>query len=328
MRRPYEVLMIAMVLLGACARQAGADRAATANDAAAASTAAPAEASGTETVKLTAEAVDKLGIQTDIAKPADFIQEVAGYGSIVGHDTVAQAASELDTAQATAKLSESALARARRLDATPGAMSADAVDALAQKAVVDASALRLTRAKLTALYGMTPPWSKPQGSALLDQVADGRRKLLRAVFPLGALSGESPKYLRVRHLFANAAQNDWKLEQVWDAPADSTAPGRSFFALVKSPDAQEGERLQVWAPIGQAASGVVVPKAAAVMADGKFWCYLEKPVNTFTRVELDPQRISGDGYFIEEGVEPGDRIVTEAAGQLLAKETGTDEAAD
>jgi hypothetical protein len=321
--------MFALLLLEACARQGGTAPAAAASPAPLAdSVGAGGEAPETDAVKLTREEVDKLGIQTEPAVPSDFTQEIAGYGTVVAHDVVAQAASELDTAQATSKLSGSALARARRLEGTPGAMSADAVDALAQKAVVDASALRLTRAKLTALYGMNPPWSRPDAAALLEQVADGRRKLLRASFPLGALSGASPRRLRVRHLYDDTEQSDWKLDKVWDAPADSALPGRSFFALVQGSDAQEGERLQVWAPSGQSTPGVVVPRAAVVMAGGKFWCYLEKPEYTFTRVALDTRRISGDGYFIEEGIEPGDRVVTRAAGQLLAKETGADDAAD
>ncbi len=43
---------------------------------------------------------------------------------------------------------------------------------------------------------------------------------------------------------------------VWDAPADSNIPGRSYFALLKGADAGEGERLTVWAPVGESLSGV------------------------------------------------------------------------
>jgi len=333
MRGHVAILVTVVLLLVACTRQPGvespaADKGATAAKEARTSQNATIERADEEGIKLSAEEILKLGIETQPAVAAEYTEEVIGYGVIISHDAIAQAAAEVDSAQATAKLSESALARARRLEGTPGAIAADAEEALAQKAVVDESALRLTRQKLSAVYGMNPPWNKPAGAVFLEQVANGNSKLLRATFPLGAMPGQAPRHLRVRHLYAQSAQNDWNVSMLWDAPADSAAPGRSFFALVKAPDAQEGERLQVWAPIGDPVSGVAVPKAAAVMSGGKFWCYVEKPENTFTRVEVDTQRISGDGYFVQQGVEAGDRIVVKAVGQLLAKETGSGEAAD
>lgn len=115
---------------------------------------------------------------------------------------------------------------------------------------------------------------------------------------------------------------------VWDAPADATVPGRSFFALLKGSDAGEGERLQVWAPIGKSASGVAIPASAAVMSEGKFWCFVEKKPGTFERIEIDIARPTADGYFVTEGVAAGDKVVTAAAGQLLAKESGSGSESD
>jgi len=110
---------------------------------------------------------------------------------------------------------------------------------------------------------------------------------------------------------------------VWDAPADATVPGRSFFALLKGSDAGEGERLLVWAPIGESVAGVVVPADAAVLSEGKYWCYLEKKTGTFVRTEIDTARPVPEGYFVTEGVAAGDKVVTTAAGQLLARESNS-----
>jgi hypothetical protein len=113
------------------------------------------------------------------------------------------------------------------------------------------------------------------------------------------------------------------MNTVWDAPADATVPGRSYFALLKGSDAGEGERLLVWAPIGETASGVVIPAAAAVMSEGKYWCYLEKKPGTYVRTEVDTGIPTADGYFVTEGVAAGDKVVVTAAGQLLAKESNS-----
>ena len=67
---------------------------------------------------------------------------------------------------------------------------------------------------------------------------------------------------------------------------------------------------------------MLVPAAAAVISNGKFYCYVrkEKP-GTFVRTEFDPGRPTGEGYFVKDGISAGDKIVTHAAGQLLARET-------
>lgn len=283
---------------------------------------ADAKEDAAEGVTLTPEQVEKLGIATQPAQALDYSEEAAGFGVVVNHESIAQAVAELATAKATERLSRSSLSRAQKLDGTPGAVSADVEEAAAQKAEVDAAALTLTSQRLSSALGMNPPWKNGDKDAILQDLAAGKIKLVRVTFPLGALSGGAPARLRAAHIGAKPGTG-WKLNVVWDAPADATVPGRSFFALLKDSDAGEGERLQVWAPIGESAAGVMIPAAAAVMSDGKFWCYVEKKPGAFARVELDTSRPTADGYFVTEGVGAGDKVVTAAAGQLLAKESGS-----
>jgi hypothetical protein len=276
-----------------------------------------------EGVTLTPEQVEKLGVVTQAAQPIDYTDEAAGYGVVVSHETIAQAVAELVTAQATERLSRSALLRARKLAGTPGAVSADVEETTAQKAEVDAAARTLTTQRLSSTLGMKPPWKNGDKDATLQQLASGTIKLLRVTFPLGALSGGTPVRLRAAHIGANKPGMGWNMNEIWDAPADASVPGRSFFALLKSSEAGEGERLQVWAPIGETASGIVIPAAAAVMSEGKYWCYVEKKPRIFQRIEIDTTKPTADGYFVTEGVAAGDKIVTTSAGQLLAKESAS-----
>lgn len=275
-----------------------------------------------EGVTLTSDQVEKMGIATQPAQALDYSEEAAGFGVVVNHESIAQAVAELATAKATERLSRSSLSRAQKLDGTPGAVSADVEEAAAQKAEVDAAALTLTSRRLSSALGMNPPWKNGDKDGILQGLAAGKIKLVRLTFPLGALSGGTPARLRAAHIGAKPGTG-WKMNVVWDAPADATVPGRSFFAQLVGSDAGEGERLQVWAPTGEPVTGVVIPAAAAVMSDGKFWCYVEKKPGTFARVELDTGRPTSDGYFVTEGVGAGDKVVTAAAGQLLAKESGS-----
>jgi hypothetical protein len=46
------------------------------------------------------------------------------------------------------------------------------------------------------------------------------------------------------------------------------------------------------------------------------------------RVEIDTSRPATGGYVVTEDIKPGDKVVITAAGQLLAKETGSSEEPD
>jgi hypothetical protein len=331
MRRSFGAALAAgCLLLWACQKGAVPGGDATSASAAAAPAGAKpqpktrdSQESAAEGVTLTADQVEKLGVATQPARAIEYREEAAGYGVVLNHESIAQAAAELATAQASERLSRSALLRAQKLDGTPGAVSADVEETAAQKAQVDAAALTLTTRRLSSMFGMKPPWSNGRGDAALQELASGKIKLVRVTFPLGLVSGPTPASLRAAHIGAGKPGMGWTMKVVWDAPADANIPGRSFFAQLVGSDAGEGERLQVWAPVGEPKSGVVIPTAAAVMSDGKYWCYVEKKPGTFERIEIDTTRPTADGYFVTGGVGAGDEVVTAAAGQLLAKESGS-----
>jgi hypothetical protein len=163
---------------------------------------------------------------------------------------------------------------------------------------------------------------------MLDALGSGQIKLVRATFPLGALEGEAPASLRLARLNAVQAGGSWRSTAVWDAPADASVPGRSFFALLKGSDAGEGERLLAWAPVGLPESGVAIPAAAVIISDNKYWCYIERKPGLFVRSEIDTNMPLAEGYFVNKGVASGDEVVTKSAGLLLAREMNPGTAAE
>jgi hypothetical protein len=319
-------LCVGLMLLGGC-HKAPAHAAAPAASEAKAGPAAAEEDAG-EGVSLKPEEVEKLGITTTEAKPAMHIPEVAGFGVVVPHETLAQSVSDLVTAAAAQNQSRAVLARLQHLAGTPGAMAADALEAAVHQDAVNRAALSLARQRSSATFGQSPPWKDDFNSATLNALASGQIKLVRVTFPLGSLADRSPATLRLARISGGGAGKSWKSTTLWDAPADATVPGKSFFGLLKGSDAGEGERLLAWAPVGDAESGVQVPAAAAVISGGKYWCYVEKKAGHFVRVELDTSMPVADGYFIKEGIAAGDKVVTTAAGLLLARETNPSAAAE
>lgn len=282
-----------------------------------------------EGITLPQEHVDKLGIVTEPAKSADYTAETAGYGVVVPHDTVAAAVAELTTAELTEKQTRAALARTQSLNGTPGALSTEVEETASRQSAADTAAEVLAAQRLSALIGLKPAWKAAQNKPMLQDLAGGKIKLLRATFPLGTVHGETPKTLRAAHLDAIQSASPQaalgtQLTSIWDAPADVSVPGRSFFALLKGGDYAEGERLLVWAPgAGPAQAGVLVPAAAVVISNGKYWCYVEKTPGNFLRVAVNTDRPLAGGYVVTEGVQAGDKVVTSAAGLLLARETNS-----
>ena len=286
-----------------------------------------------EGVSLSAEQVEKMGIATQPAKSMDYRDEIAGYGVIIAHDTIAAAVAELTSAQAAQEQSRAAAARAQRLAGTPGAMSADAVETATRQIATDTAAVALARRRLSSVVGSGLP-DGPAAGSRLQELASGEAKLLRVTFPLGALQGATPSALRAARLDGAApgvpsVSPGWALHPLWSAPADSTLPGRSFFAVLTGGDASEGERLLVWAPgPGPAQRGVLVPAAAVVISDGKYWCYVEQKPRVFLRREIATNRPVDAGYFVTQGIAAGDKVVTAAAGLLLAREMNPSTEAD
>ena len=325
MRSAAAVLFALSALLSAC-NQTPAPAVSSQAAAPASSAAKPesdAKGDAAEGVTLTPGQIAKLGIVSSPVRSTQYAAQANGFGIIESHETIAQAAAELVTAQATLRLSDSALQRARKLAGTPGAVSADVEETAAQKEQIDAMALTLTTQKLSSTFGMNPPWKTGDHDRTLTALASGKIKLVRATFPLGRLTGGTPRALRAERLVPGSTAEGWKMTTVWDAPADGSIPGRSFFALLKADDVAEGERLQVYAPLGDSESGVVIPAAAAVMLDGKYWCYVEQQPGTYLRTEIDTSKPTSDGYFMADGVARDARVVVAAAGQLLAVESGS-----
>jgi hypothetical protein len=289
----------------------------------------PAEAEeAAEGLSLKPEEVEKMGVVTTAATAAKHAPESVGFGVVLAHEAVAQAVADLATAVAVERQSQSAFERGKRLSGTPGAMPADTQESAERQAVVDHAALELVRRRQSSTFGQNPPWKNNERSPELLAVASGATKLVRVTFPLGSLGETHPAALRLAHISSGMGDKSWASGPVWGAPADASVPGKSFFALLKSSDVGEGERLLAWAPVGEAEDGVLIPAAAAVISNGQFWFYVEEKAGVFVKTALDTSAATNDGYFIKEGASPGDKIVTTAAGQLLARETNPSKEAE
>jgi hypothetical protein len=276
----------------------------------------------THSVVLTSDDRTKLGITTSPAQAVTFTASATAFALVLSHDSIAQVVADLETATSAAHLSQAALTRAQTLASGPGALGVDTLETVQKQASADRTALSLAQRKLTAVMGVRFPWQGGAAAGVLDALAAGQSKLVRATFPLGALAGEPPKSLRLVPMDPGAGNASWTASPVWEAPQDATLPGRSFFALLAKADIPEGLRFQALPGASNSGvPGVLIPASAVVISNGQYWCYVEKPAGTLTRISINIDKPLGQDYFISDGVAAGDQVVTASAGLLLARET-------
>jgi hypothetical protein len=290
-----------------------------------------------DTVVLSPEMARRLGISTTQAQAVTFTPGAEGFGAVLGHDSIAQIAADIETARAAMKQSQAALERARQLANGPGALGVDAVENATKQTAADQASLTLAQRKLTATLGLKfPRHGAETDDAVLTALANGTFKLARVTFPPGAMAGASPHELRLLPLESSSADAAsgaaiWTANTVWDAPQDPTLPGRSLFALLRTADIPEGVRIQALPVAGNSGvRGVLVPSSAVVVSEGQYWCYLRKGTDSFLRAPITVDRPLAQGYFVPaDRIAPGAEIVTAAAGLLLARQTNpSSEAAD
>jgi hypothetical protein len=275
-------------------------------------------------VVLTPEERGRLGITTASAQAVTFTPSATAFAVVLSHDSIAQVVTDLQMATSAAHLSQTALARAQKLAGGPGALGVDTLETLQKQAATDRTTLSMARYKLTSVLGVRFPWQGAAAGGVLNALAAGESKLVRATFPSGVLTGQTPGNLQLVPLDPGAGNTSWTASPVWAAPQDTTLPGRSFFALLKKADLPEGSRFQALSGAsGNDLAGVLIPASAVVISNGEYWCFVEKPAGTFTRVSINVDKPLGQGYFVSDGVEADDKVVTAGAGLLLARQTNS-----
>ena len=317
-------------------------------------------------VRLDLATTQRLGIEVAPVKVAEFRGEARGFGVVMAFDLLAQTDADLATAEAALRASQAAvktseaavetskgaLERARGLfaanvsvsrqtvEAAERQVAADMrqVDADMRQVAADTAQLSLAQRKAVAAWGQNLPWrNTAELTALLGRLTAGDLVLARVTFSNGAVGDAAPSSLKIERVAAGQTGSSWTTTRIWNAPADPTVPGRSFFVLIdRARGLLPGERLIASIPMGNARQGMIIPSAAVLIAAGQGWYYQREtvmpviplaPFFVFNRKMLDLSQPTPEGYFVADG-DPKQLIVVGGAGLLLARETGKEEDED
>ncbi len=269
-----------------------------------------------ERVALGADAAASAGIATAAAERAEASVEVDAFGRVLDPLPLVEALHARRAARAAATLARAELERVARLnrdDQNASTRDLESARAAADKAAAD---LATASARLTVGWGALAD----QDDTLGDELASGRRALVRVDLPAGVVVTPPPATVTITHAPDGKAPRAARVL----GPAASVDPlvqGESWIALVADDPPQPGAVLAVRVPRdAMPVAGVRVPASAIVWVDAAPAVYVAAAPGEYERraVTLGPR--VDDHWIVTSGLAPDEPVVVAGAARLVSSE--------
>jgi hypothetical protein len=286
----------------------------------------PAEETHEAGVEMKADVQVRMGVK--LGKLAEATARISApvYARVVDAGPLAQLDADLASAQAAVAASSAEAKRLRALADADQSAAPKAVEAAEAQARADQARAALASQRVGLEWGPGLARFGVSGRGkILDEIARGRAALVRIDAPGVTLTDVAGVTLKLTRDGAPIAATTL-------GPAITSDPrlqAQGLFALVRGPQAKylpAGKLLFGEIALGAPRSGVLIPRTAIVRMDGAMWVYAPNGADTFERKEVANGEPQTDGWFVVEGFNAGETIVTDGAGALLAVERGPSEA--
>lgn len=228
--------------------------------------------------------------------------------------------SDLVAATAAAAASDSELERVAGLVAQDRSASQQALELARARAAADAAAVSLLHRRLELEWG--PAFAALADDArqqLIDDISSGAAALLRADAP------ERPDGVigRVFVDFGDDAEIDTMELVGLSGTTDQRMQTIGLYCVVRGDRAKAlrpGRVLSGRIETDAVLTGVVLPRSALIRSNGKVWVYVRTGEQEFVRREVVGGLPVADGWYVEDGFDPGTAIVVVGAGSMSAFE--------
>jgi hypothetical protein len=261
-----------------------------------------------------------MGLDVGALSAAQLSPEAKGYGHVLDVSPLATLLADLATAQAASEASEAEFKRLKTLAAQNNA-SDRALQAAEAAATRDRAQADSTRLKLLANWGSAIA-ARQDLPAFVQSLGSLTTALIELDLPAGDSIEATPTGARLLTL-SNPGKT---IEAQFIGPApmvDAQMQGRGFFFLVDPNTSKLAQGAAVSGLLtlpGEAQSGVAVPREAVIRYNGATWVYRQTSNETFERLRTTLDRPLENGWFVREGLKPGDKLVTAGAQQMLSEE--------
>jgi len=275
---------------------------------------------GETILTLEAEVQKTMGLQTAVLEPASLAPELKAYGRVLDPSPLAALVAELIGAQASSAASQAELARLRNLAAQNNA-SARALEVETAAATRDQAQVESVRLRLLANWGSALA-QRDDLAAVVQALGSLESALVQLDLPAGETLQGWPSAARLITLAAEA--QPITAQFLGPAPAvDTQMQGRGFLFFVHPNPTRLAPGASVSGYIklpGEAQTGVALPRDSVLHFNGATWVYVQRSETTFERNEVTLERPLTNGWFVQTGLRPQEKVVTVGAQELLSEE--------
>ena len=269
-------------------------------------------------VRLDKEAQEKVGLQLASLEAASLPPEVKVAGRVLDPAPLAALLFESATAHTLLDASGKELERLKIL-AQDQNTSARALETAAAAMQRDQIAVNAAQLKFVSGWGKAIA-SQRDLPGFITSLAAQEAVLIRLDVPMGDAISEAPIGARIAAL--NSPESPVEAQFLGPAPsADPQTQGRGFLCVIKGGAFAPAAAVTGWLVLpGQPKQGVIVPRNALVRHEGEAFVYVQTSAEFFQRKEVELHHPTAQGWFIDEGFKPGDKVVSVGAQQLLSEE--------
>jgi len=273
-------------------------------------------------IRLDAATCQRIGLRALPLVGAQLRDAVHGFGHLLDPAALAAPVYDYDATRAAFEVADSEYRRVQALHR--GNVNASERDLEAARVAFERerAALASARARIAAVWGIQVA-QREDLRALVDSLVARETAVARVDLPLGTtLSGQPMAGRLVAVANVNAAAIDATVLGE-AADANPTIQGRGFLLLVERPPWPPGTAVDAWLTLpAEPRTGVVVPDSAVLQHGGSSMVYVQVDDGVFSGRAVRLEQRTKDGWFVIDGLAPGDSVVVSGAQQLLSTELG------
>ena len=284
-------------------------------------------------ISITEEQQNHSGLEITELQLVKYQTEIVAYGQVVDLMPLLEIRSRYFKAAAAHKIAKADYQQAQQtLDRLRHLHRNDAVSTRklqtqeshwqAARAQLDAGQYAINSIRETAMleWGKTlTDWALSVESAPFSQLINRQHTLLQITLPPNRHLPESVRAIFFDRQGIRATAK--KADLLAPAPRTHKAfQGETYFFLTDN-ELRSGMNITAWIPQPQdSLTGVIIPASAVIRHLGQMYVYLQTGEEQFNRRKISRTLNAKDGYFVENEIEPGEKLVTQGAQMLLSEE--------
>lgn len=261
-----------------------------------------------------------IGLQTATVAAATQAPEIKTYGRALDPAPLVGLLSDMTSTRAALEPSSKEYQRLKALFDQGQNTSAKALETAEAALKRDQIVLQAAEARLVAAWGKSVA-AEPDLPAFVLSLAGLESVLVRLDLPSGEAVTDTPTGARV--VLPGTAQPVEARFLGRTTTTDPQVQGEGFLFVITNAPPRLTPGLVITGYLqlpGQPRQGAVVPDDAVVRSAERTWVYTQTGDTTFARREIVLDHPVAEGWFVTNGVAPGDRLVVIGAQTLLSEE--------